>query len=187
MTAHGSILPKPHWPASRRRRPLSVRQFEQEIGEFSPAPPFIPDENGIVQVSGRWDCLRAVARKGDSFLARLECSRDERENQCGLHPGLLDCATGIVLDQPGLVPAGCTEITIFSPLPTQVLAHAVRRSLADGGLEVDVTLCHPESGTVCLAFRGLRFAAPARQRSNESALKKVPVCPHCRSGCRRLF
>ncbi len=170
-TLDGAPLPPPP--------PLSLRQLEQELGKPSPAPPFIVDGDGLLQVSDRWDCLRAVASKGDAILALLEVPRNDAERQSwqGLHPGLLDRATSLVLDRPGLVPASCTGISVFSPLPAQVLAHAVRRILPDGGIEADVSLCRPESGAVCLAFRSLRFVAPALRRSKGEAVEKIPVVP----------
>jgi amino acid adenylation domain-containing protein len=152
--------------------PLDLGELEREAGELAPAGPFSADPDGGLQVSARWDCLRAAARKGDTVLARLERPRDpESAGWHGLHPGLLDRAASLVLDRPGLVPAGCREIVVCAPLPAQVLAHAVRRALPDGGVEADVRLCSPDTGAVCLAILGLRFALLAQGQ----AVEKVPV------------
>ncbi|MEI8394797.1 MAG: amino acid adenylation domain-containing protein [Rhodospirillaceae bacterium] len=125
-----------------------------------PTAPFSGD-HGQVTVSRRWDCLKAVAftTDGREILARLH--RPEAESGDGLrfslHPGLLDSAAGLVLDRPGLVPAGCAEIVITGPLPARVLVHARRLSLTDNALEAEVTLADAESGAVAVRLTGLRF------------------------------
>ncbi len=155
--------------------PLDLKQCEQEAGELSPAPSFRVDRGGGLVVSARWDCLRQVGGTGDRVLALLELPPEgaRRQHWQGLHPALLDCASRIAVDRPGLTAAGCAEILVYSPLPSKVLAYALRRTLPDGGIEADLSLCHPETGAVCLAFRKLRFAVPSHRKS----VAKVPVLP----------
>ena len=71
------------------------------------APPF-QRRSGIVEVSERWNCLEQIAAGDGEVLGWLRSRGNEPSLR--LHPGLLDVAAGMALNEPGLVPAGCATI-----------------------------------------------------------------------------
>ncbi|MEI6756850.1 MAG: amino acid adenylation domain-containing protein [Chlorobium sp.] len=151
---------------------LDIEQIEQKKGELSPANLRIGEKNENIQVSDRWNCLRAICVKENEIFAHLELpdSVQESGNLQALHPGLLDSAVSLVLERPGLVPASCSEIQVYRPLPPKVLAHATKSFLSDEEIATDVSLFDMESGLLCITFSNLRFIAPANR-----AGWKVPV------------
>ena len=118
------------------------------------APPF-RRRSGIVEVSERWNCLEQIAAGDGEALGWLRSPGNEPSLR--LHPGLLDVAAGMALNEPGLVPAGCATITLSGSLPGDPLAHVVRRATSDG-VEADIRLADRKTGRVSAVLLGLRFA-----------------------------
>ncbi len=136
--------------ALRRRCPVTV-----------PVKPFTA-EGGAVSVSRRWDCLVGLWTSPDQSQGllhlRLPAAYAGDLASYRQYPALLDVAASVALDVPG-VPAGCATIRIFDSLPSEVLAHVIRRQSGGDVLEVDVTLYDPNEGRVRVVLAGLRFLA----------------------------
>ncbi len=159
---------------------LDARHIMQKMHELLPTTDRTGNPDGDIQVSARWNCLRARKERGNEVFAHLEIpSIDPDLNLQNLHPGLLDSAVSMVLDRPGLLPATCAEILVCLPLPANVFARAVRTPMPDGGIKADVQLYDMESGALCIAFRELRFILPVNRAIQQKDAMKVPVEPSC--------
>ena len=159
---------------------LDARHLMQRKHELLPSADRTGNPEGDIQVSARWNCLRAKNEDGNEVFAHLELPGiDQDQNLQNLHPGLLDSAVSIVLDRPGLLPATCAEILLCLPLPANVFARAVRTPMPDGGIKADVQLYDLESGALCIAFRELRFISPVNRATQQKDAVKVPVLPSC--------
>jgi amino acid adenylation domain-containing protein len=157
---------------------LDAEHVRQRMRELLPSADRTGSPDGDIQVSARWNCLRAKKEKGNEVFAHLELPCfDQDQNLQKLHPGLLDSAVSMVLDRPGLLPAACAEILVCLPLPANVFARAVRTPMPDGGIKADVQLYDMESGALCIAFRELRFILPVNRAMQQKEAMKVPVVP----------
>ena len=136
--------------ALRRRCPVVV-----------PVRPFTA-EVGAVSVSRRWDCLVGFWTSPDQNQGlvhlRLPAAYAGDLASYRQHPALLDVAASVGLGVPR-VPVGCAAVRIFDSLPSEVLAHVIRRQSGGDVLEVDVSLYDPNDGRVRVVLAGLRFLA----------------------------
>ncbi|WP_158627977.1 non-ribosomal peptide synthetase [Azospirillum griseum] len=139
------------------------------------APPF-HSENGVVEVSARWNCLERVAAAEAEALAWLRVPSVDAGLR--LHPGLLDVATGVALTEGGMVPTGCARIDLLEPLPADPVAHIERRVTEDGA-EADVVLADRASGRVVARLLGLRWTRLARPQAvaGKTSGALVPALP----------
>jgi amino acid adenylation domain-containing protein len=131
------------------------------------APPF-QKQHGIIEVSERWDCLEHIAYGKEEYLGWLHAPGGDSSLQ--MHPGLLDVATGLALQEPGLIPAGCATIEVAGALPADPLVH-VTRHITEFGIEADVQLADRKTGRIAARLLGLRFTRLAGEpRSSEIEL-----------------
>jgi len=159
---------------------LDARHVSQRMHGLLPSTDQTGNPDGDIQVSARWNCLRARKETENEVFAHLELPGiDQDMNLRSLHPGLLDSAVSMVLDRPGLLPATCAEILVCLPLPVNVFARAVRTPMPDGGIKADVQLYDMESGALCIAFRELHFILPVNRAIQQKDAIKVPVVPSC--------
>ncbi|MEO9463795.1 MAG: SDR family NAD(P)-dependent oxidoreductase, partial [Marinomonas sp.] len=116
-----------------------------------------------LQFGPRWKVLRETALGTGEGLARLRLDPAFSQDDCLLHPGLLDIATGWAMDLiPGYgqghlwVPVGYTRLRMLAPLAQDVVSHVRLASGngADGMASFDVTICTPD-GQVCCEVEGL--------------------------------
>ncbi|MFD0391555.1 polyketide synthase dehydratase domain-containing protein [Tistrella bauzanensis] len=120
--------------------------------------PFTGTE-GLMTISRRWDCRRAVWMASDRSraVARLAIP-DDMAGDLAIwpwHPALLDVAASLLIG-PGEVPRGCDAIHFHHPLPQVVIARIHRT----GPGRADLVLAD-ETGRVCVRMDGLRFVTLA--------------------------
>jgi amino acid adenylation domain-containing protein len=135
------------------------------------APPF-RKQNGIVEVSERWNCLERIAHGNRESLGWLRTPGSESPLQ--IHPGVLDVAAGLALEEPGLIPAGCATIELSGRLPLDPLAHVMRRS-TEYGIEADIRLADRKTGRIAAVLLGLRFTRLAGESISSEITLALPT------------
>src|SRR5690606_32678901 len=120
-----------------------------------------------VDFGPRFRNLRAIWLGDGEALAELALPEPFSEDTAryGLHPALLDLATGFALrvaqryDTERLyVPVEYERIRVYRPLPGHLFAHARLRSESEatGGVSFDVTLCDAD-GARCTDIEGFHM------------------------------
>jgi acyl transferase domain-containing protein/thioesterase domain-containing protein/acyl carrier protein len=111
----------------------------------------------------RWHVLRQTALGEGEGVAHLSLDPAYGGDKCGLHPGLMDLATGWAMEliegyQPThlWVPMSYGSVQVFQPVADQIVSH-VRNASANNAdamtASFDVTICKPD-GTVCVKVKG---------------------------------
>ncbi|MBA84254.1 MAG: polyketide synthase [Rhodobacteraceae bacterium] len=110
----------------------------------------------------RWHVLRKTALGENEGLAHLSLDSTFAGDGCGLHPGLMDLATGWAMElidgyQPThlWVPMSYGSVRVFQPIQDRIVSHVRNASAnsADGmTASFDVTICEPD-GTVCVVIK----------------------------------
>ncbi|MBP0484330.1 type I polyketide synthase [Sagittula salina] len=111
----------------------------------------------------RWKVLDACALGQGEGLADLSLGPEARDDNCLLHPALMDIATGWAMDliegyQPThlWVPVRYASVRVHGPLPDRIVSWVRNASDNHASRETavfDVTLCAPD-GTVLVEVRG---------------------------------
>lgn len=127
-----------------------------------------------VQVSRRWDCLKARWRENDRPLGRviglLDLPPSGPEPGLACHPGLLDNAVSLGLTAardligPAAAPFSCQSVDIYAPPSGRCLAVFTPREQGRGFL-LGEALITGLDGRPAVNFKGLLFrsaAAPSR-------------------------
>ena len=128
----------------------------------------------------RWHVLRETALGQGEGIARLSLS-DAYADDCGLHPGLMDLATGWAMEliegyQPThlWVPMSYARVRVHAPIGREIVSH-VRNAGANAAdsqtASFDVTICKPD-GTVCVEVQG--FTIRRLERGAEFARAPEP-------------
>jgi acyl transferase domain-containing protein/acyl carrier protein len=141
----------------------------------------------------RWHVLRQTALGEGEGVAHLSLDPDYANDNCGLHPGLMDLATGWAMEliagyQPThlWVPMSYGSVRVFQPIGDQIVSH-VRNASANQSdamtASFDVTICKPD-GTVCVEIKaftirqlekGFEFARRANEPQTQPVVR--PLSP----------
>jgi polyketide synthase PksJ len=162
----------------RRLRPGDgdgVGAGESAAGETVEASPFLV-------TGGRWQCLEVLREGGEVSLAELSLSVEQEPalESYGLHPSLLDVATGSVqfLHEGDFLPLAYQRLTFFAPLTRRVFSLLRQRPAGGAGgegvggsgdeqlLTCDIQLLDAD-GEVLVAVQGFsmrRISAGARRQ-----------------------
>jgi acyl transferase domain-containing protein len=133
----------------------------------------------------RWASLRAVRFGRGEAIAELELAEDFIDDLqvWPLHPALIDLATGAAQPLiPGYeaqadfyVPASCSEVTIFAPLPRRISSHIRFRTArgADKSLAVFDIAILDTAGREVAIFREFTMVRLEGRREVEHALQSA--------------
>lgn len=134
----------------------------------------------------RWHVLRDTALGQGEGIARLSLADAYAADGCGLHPGLMDLATGWAMDliegyQPThlWVPMSYARVRVFEPLSSEIHSHVrnAGTNAADGMTAgFDVTICKPD-GTVCVQIEGFTIRRLDRGADFARASDPKPAQP----------
>ncbi|WP_459826836.1 amino acid adenylation domain-containing protein [Desulfomicrobium salsuginis] len=156
------------WPGAASGSPVPVDPAALRARIAEPQTARAAEGGDVVQVSTRWDCRRQAWQSSDGLQAlavlELPAAYHGDLRVAPWHPALLDVAASLAMDRPGLVPVCCREVRLHRPLPSRVLAHAVRRT-AGSGLQADCIL-YDEQGEPLVELRGLLFVPFQAGRAN---------------------
>jgi len=132
----------------------------------------------------RWHVLRRTGLGQGEGIARLSLAATYANDNCGLHPGLMDIATGWAMDliedyQPThlWVPMSYASVRVFEPIGTDIVSHvrnAGSNSADSMTARFDITICKPD-GTVCVQIEG--FTIRRLERGTEFARAPEPAKP----------
>mgnify|MGYP002621488521 CR=1 FL=1 len=128
-----------------------------------------------------------LTRDGLAHLALPAAFRADLDTGFVLHPALMDLATGWAM---GLiegygakalwVPVSYGSVTVFAPLPAEIISHVRIKPAEPGFASFDITLAAPD-GTVCAEIRRFTikrleqgFGAPAPLLPSELAFDETP-------------
>ncbi|MGH1355061.1 MAG: type I polyketide synthase [Thalassovita sp.] len=111
----------------------------------------------------RWHVLRQTALGEGEGVAHLSLDPAFANDNCGLHPALMDLATGWAMELIDgylpthlWVPMSYGAVRVFQPIGTEIVSH-VRNASANSAdamtASFDVTICKPD-GTVCAEVKG---------------------------------
>lgn len=117
----------------------------------------------------RWRVLQEIALGAEEGLARLCLPAAAAEDDCLLHPGLMDLATGWAISLvPGYdgsalwVPLGYRSLRIHAPLTSEIHSHMrLCESVGSDSASFDITLTDP-SGTVLVEITGFQMTRLAQ-------------------------
>ncbi len=112
----------------------------------------------------RWDVLTHCARGTREGLARLHIAKSAEDDNCALHPGLMDLATGWALDlvphyqgNALWVPVSYGRIQVHAPLSAEILSHMrLIEASNDGFARFDISLSDP-TGAVLVDIQGFQM------------------------------
>lgn len=140
-----------------------------------------PGELGPVSVSERWGCREEllVSEDGDHLLARIVLPEAFRHDLHSFrwHPAMLDVAASLALHGlSGYVPARCTEMRLFRPLPACVHAHVVITERQPGMITARCAIADA-NGNVLAELEGMLFLSLA-QSHPEPAEGRTAADPH---------
>jgi hypothetical protein len=130
---------------------------------FRPGEELLPQER-FLALGPRWKCVRSVAFGSSEAVAHLELSEAHAGDLdlYGLHPALLDMATGYAFslidgadaDNRLFVPLSYGRVRLTRRLPRQLLSHVRLRTASGEGVGVlDATLAD-EQGCVMAEIEG---------------------------------
>ncbi|WP_319825122.1 polyketide synthase [Thalassovita sp.] len=142
----------------------------------------------------RWHVLRRTALGQGEGTARLRLAEAYAGDGCGLHPGLMDLATGWAMEliqgyQPThlWVPMTYASVQVFEPLGAEVVSYVrnAAGNMTEGqAATFDVIVAKPD-GTVCIVVkgftirrleRGAEFARAAEQKKTAEPVHR-PLSP----------
>jgi acyl transferase domain-containing protein len=130
----------PHVDLDAIRERCSVRTLEIE------GPVMNTEGQGVVFWGDHWQSLRTIWVGAGEGLARLELPEqfEEEVREMGLHPALVDVATGIIgfIEEDNYLPLSYGRVIVRKPLPRRIYSH-LRKHSGEAGREtlaVDVTL-----------------------------------------------
>ena len=149
---------------------LDLAALAARCGEPHDAGPF-QRRYGSVEVSERWNCTERIANVDGEALGWLRTPGGETSLR--LHPGMLDVASSLLLDEPGLIPADCATIKLTGAVPASPLAHVTRRR-TDYGAEVDIRLADRATGRVAALLLGMRFLRLTGMQTPSDITPAVP-------------
>ena len=128
------------------RRPARLAAIERRCTlrreSFGPGEQQLPQER-LLAFGTRWKAVRSIAFGKAEALARLELLPGHSGDlpTYGLHPGLLDMATGCafaLVDGPGseslVVPMSYGRVRVAKPLPSTLMSHVRLRPESSGGV-----------------------------------------------------
>ncbi|WP_298857713.1 type I polyketide synthase [uncultured Sulfitobacter sp.] len=128
-------------------------EVEERDGAHMPSP-----QEAHLRFGPQWQVIRARQMGEREGLARLMLDEPVETGQI-LHPGLMDLATGWAIelaegyDGADLwVPMSYGEITVFSPLPSEIYSHMQLRASGADDARFDVTICDAD-GAVLVEVR----------------------------------
>ncbi|MEP2718653.1 SDR family NAD(P)-dependent oxidoreductase, partial [Pseudophaeobacter sp.] len=112
----------------------------------------------------RWQVLKQAAFGSAEGLARLHLAKAAQQDNCLLHPGLMDLATGWAIALvPGYdgsdlwVPLGYHSLRVFAPLTLEICSHMRLAAGANAeNARFDITLTDPE-GRVLVEISGFQM------------------------------
>jgi acyl transferase domain-containing protein/NAD(P)-dependent dehydrogenase (short-subunit alcohol dehydrogenase family)/acyl carrier protein/2-polyprenyl-3-methyl-5-hydroxy-6-metoxy-1,4-benzoquinol methylase len=155
---------------------LEARCNDQVIvfDEQHPRAELTAFERRIRNFRPRWQCLSWVRFGLQEALARLELPPDFRDEAeaYGLHPALLDMATGFLAiyeDLEELLPFSYQRVTVWEPLPASIFSH-IRRLAGERPDEwqYDVTLTDTH-GRILVEIAGYAFRRWRRETEQAQA------------------
>jgi amino acid adenylation domain-containing protein len=149
---------------------LDLAALAARCGEPRDAGPF-ERRYGSVEVSERWNCTERIANVDGEALGWLRTPGNEAPLR--MHPGMLDVAAGLLLDEPGLIPADCAAVKLAGAIPASPLAHVTRRRTSYGA-EVDIRLADRATGRVAAVLSGMRFLRLAGMQIPSDITPSVP-------------
>lgn len=149
--------------------------------------PVMMGEGGVVRWGPRWQSLKRVHIGNDEALAVLELPAEfvAEAASFGLHPALVDVATGILgfIEEGNFLPLSYKRLEVRKPLPAKIYSYLRRQR--DGGsketLSVDVSLLD-ESGEELVridhfTLKRVGEAVDALRRSAEATGRQASAAP----------
>jgi len=141
----------------------------------------------------RWRTIKETTLGRGEGLARLVLPQTAREDDCILHPGLMDLATGWAMEliegyKPShlWVPVSYASLRVYSRLPEECVSwvqNAGRNSAGRGVASFDIVICDT-TGAICAEITGFsirrleslgEFAVASSGSDNLEYPDKVPV------------
>lgn len=121
-------------------------------------------QEALLAFGPRWRVLEQMAMGTDEGLARLRLPQAAATDQCLLHPGLMDLATGwaisLVPDYDGTalwVPLAYRSIRVFAPLTAEIHSHMrLNAGASNDNASFDITLTDTD-GTVLVEIEGFQM------------------------------
>jgi acyl transferase domain-containing protein/thioesterase domain-containing protein/acyl carrier protein len=144
--------------------PLPLQQIEARCARVQTSDSYIRSpQEAHLNFGPRWHVLRKTALGEGEGIAHLSLDPSFGQDDCGLHPGLMDLGTGWAMElidgyQPThlWVPMSYGSVKVFQPFGDQIVSH-VRSAGANQAdamtASFDVTICKPD-GTVCVEVKG---------------------------------
>jgi acyl transferase domain-containing protein/acyl carrier protein/alpha-beta hydrolase superfamily lysophospholipase len=176
-------------PDGKPPAPLDLEAIQQRCGAVQTAQTgaaLSSPQDDHLAFGPRWQVLQQMALGPQEGLARLNLPETARGDNCLLHPGLMDLATGWALSLvPGYdgadlwVPMAYRNLRIFAPLPEEIHSH-IRLSTEEpvnvDSASFDVTLTNAD-GAVLVEITGFHMtrlaggfeASPAPASADHSA------------------
>ncbi|MFW2589660.1 type I polyketide synthase [Sagittula sp. SSi028] len=142
--------------------------------------PLVSAQEVHLDFGPRWKVLRSAAFGAGEGVAELEMNAAAAQDNCPLHPALMDIATGWAMELIDgyqathlWVPVRYAAVRVYRNLPDRVVSWV--RNAADNRADretavFDVTLCDAE-GNVCVDLRGFTI----RKLASVSVLSATPA------------
>ncbi|MFH0733031.1 MAG: amino acid adenylation domain-containing protein [bacterium] len=136
---------------------LDIKKIKEELINSRDITPKEKEQNNeeIVQVSKKWDCLNKIYWKDEIYLAELSVPESDIQlaGEFYLYPPLIDAALSYALDEPGFLPYSFGKVNFKKKATDKIFSYIVKKK--NGSSETrsyDITLADIDGNIIAVFY-----------------------------------